>query len=126
MNVKGREVIGTCKGEMLIADSSMGVDVATVILSKTDEIINLRRGSVLAVSNADGKCRLLNGAEGESAAYILAEDISTSATEEVVAEVYRTGKFARNSLIVAENYTLSVGDERVLRDAGIYLESAMV
>lgn len=126
MNVKGRELVGSCKSETLIADSSMRVNVGTATLAKTDEVMNLQRGSVLAASDTDGKCSLLNGSEGTSAAYILAEDVSTSVSEEVTAEVYQTGKFVRNSLIVAENYTLSVVDEKELRDAGIYLENAMI
>lgn len=126
MNTKGREVIGTCKSETLIADSSMKVDVVTVTLAKTDAVMNLLRGSVLSASNADGKCKLLDGSEGTTVAYILAEDVSTSTTEEVVAEAYQTGKFVKDSLIVAENYTLSVGDVKALRDAGIYLENAMI
>lgn len=126
MNTCGREVIGTCSGEMLIADSSMGTDVATALLAKTEVVMELKRGSVLAASNTGGKCCLLSGTEGMTASYILAEDINTSTTNDVTAEVFRTGKFVKNSLIVAENYLLSVEDEKALRDAGIYLENAMV
>lgn len=126
MNLTGREVIGKCDSTMLIADASMRVDAVTVMLAKTSEKVKLKRGSVLAESDENGKCSLLSGATGETAAYILAEDIVTSTTDDIVAEAYQTGKFVRNSLIVAENYTLSVGDERALRNAGIYLENAMV
>lgn len=125
MNTTGREVIGTCKPDWLVADASMPVDVATVNIAATEEIMKLRRGSVLAEAEADGTCSLLSGAEGTQAAYILKEDVETSETDSVVAEVYRTGKFIRNVLIVADGYTMSVADERALRDAGIYLESAM-
>lgn len=126
MNTKGREIIGSCKAEMLIADASVKTDVVIVTLARTEAAKSLKRGSVLAANDADGKCSLISGAEGETAAYILAEDVDTSKTEEVAAEAYQTGKFIRNSLIVEENYTLSVSDERALRDAGIYLENAMV
>ena len=126
MNTKGREVIGTCPHDMLIADATMPVDVATVNLAATTEVMSLQRGSVLAETKTDGTCSLLSGEEGKQAAYILKEDIETSEKESVVAEVYRTGKFIRNALIVADGYTLSVADERALRDAGIYLENAMV
>ncbi len=125
MNTEGREVIGSCRPEMLVADTSMPADVATVNLAVTTEPVSLQRGSVLAETEADGTCRLLSGAEGEQAAYILKEDVETSAAENVVAEVYRTGKFVRDSLIVADGYKLSVSDERLLRNAGIYLENAM-
>lgn len=126
MNTKGREVIGRCEGKLLIADASMRTDVVTVTLKKTSDGRRLSCGSVLAASDEDGKCSLLSGANGETAAYILAEDVTTSKITDVVAEAYQTGKFIRNSLIVAENYTLSVSDEKALRDAGIYLENAMV
>lgn len=125
MNTTGREVIGNCKPDWLIADASMPVDVATVNLAATEEVIKLRRGSVLAEAETDGTCSLLSGVEGTQAAYILKADVETSDTDSVVAEVYRTGKFIRNVLIVADGYTMSVADERALRDAGIYLESAM-
>lgn len=125
MNTQGREVIGTCKQDMLIADTSMPVDVATVNLAATEEETLLLKGSVLAEADTDGTCKLLSGAKGEQAAYILKEDVETSTTGKVVAEVYRTGKFVRNALIVADDYELSVADERALRNAGIYLENAM-
>ena len=125
MNTQGREVIGTCKPDMLIADTSMPVDVVTVKLASTAEKTLLLRGSVLAETETDGTCKLLSGAEGEQAAYILKEDVETSTAGNVVAEVYRTGKFVRNALIAADDYELSVADERALRDAGIYLENAM-
>lgn len=126
MKIKGREVIGSCGHELLIADSSAKVDVVTVTLAQTSEVLELERGCVLTASDTDGKCKLLSGATGETAAYILAENATTSATGDVVAEAYQTGKFIRNALIVAEGYSLSIGDEKALRNAGIYLESAMV
>lgn len=125
MNTKGIEIIGSCKAEMLIADASVKTDVVIVTLAKTEEAKSLKRGCVLAANDADGKCRLISGAEGETAAYILAEDVDTSSAEEVAAEAYQTGKFIRNALTVEKNYILSVSDERALRDAGIYLENAM-
>lgn len=126
MNTKGREVMGKCESKLLIADASMRADVVTVTLAKTSDEVELERGAVLAVSNETGKCRLLSGAEGETAAYILAETTVTSKTGDTVAEAYQTGKFIRNALIVAENYALSFSDEKALRDAGIYLENAMI
>lgn len=125
MNTVGRKMIGACTYDMLIADASMPTDVAIVKLAQTQEAALLKRGSVLAEKDADGTCSLLSGAEGEHAAYILKEDVETSSSGTVVAEVYRTGKFVRDALSVAEGYSLSVGDERTLRDAGIYLENAM-
>lgn len=125
MNTTGREVVGTLENEMLIADASVAVSVVTVTLGKTAAVKNLKKGTVLE-ADADGKCAVLAGTTGSSAAYILAEDIATSTKGEVVAEAYQTGKFVTNSLIVADGYTLAVGDIKALRDAGIFLESALV
>ncbi len=74
----GREVIGSCVPEMLIADADFAMSVVTVTISATPNgERNLERGSVLAADDATGKCCLLNGAEGTTAAYILAEPVAT-------------------------------------------------
>ena len=125
MNTTGRELVGELKSEMLIADASVAVSAVTVTLKKTTAVKELKKGTVLE-ADADGKCAILAGTSGSTAAYILAEDISTSTSEDVVAEAYQTGKFVTNSLIVADGYTLAVGDIKALRDAGIFLETAIV
>ena len=81
----GREVIGSCMPEMLVADADFPMSVVSVTFSATpDGEMQLGRGSVLAADDVDGKCSLLSGAEGKTASYILAEPAVTSATEEVV------------------------------------------
>lgn len=123
----GREVIGSCMPEMLVADADFPMSVVSVTLSATpDGEMQLGRGSVLAADDVDGKCSLLSGAEGKTASYILAEPAVTSATEEVVGVAYETGKFITQSLIVADGYQLSVKDRKDLRDAGILTEGALM
>ncbi len=123
----GREVIGSCVPEMLIADADFAMSVVTVTISATpDGERNLERGSVLAADDATGKCCLLNGAEGTTAAYILAEPVTTSPSEEVVGVAYETGKFITQSLIVEDGYQLSVKDCKDLRKAGILMEGALI
>ncbi len=123
----GREVIGSCMPEMLVADADFPMSVVSVTLSATpDGEMQLGRGSVLAADDTDGKCSLLSGAEGKTASYVLAEPAVTSATEEVVGVAYETGKFITQSLIVADGYQLSVKDRKDLRDAGILLEGALM
>lgn len=125
--MNGREVAGSMKPELLIADASYPVSVASVTISGTpDGPVMLRRGAVLAENNETGKCTLLNGAEGTSAAYILAEPVTTSATDEVVGVAYDMGKFIKQSLVVADGYKLSVKDVKNLRVAGIFLENALM
>ena len=125
--MKGRENIGTMTQEMLIADATFPLDVVTVSISETEDgAMKLKRGSVLAADDSTGKCRLMSGADGATAAYVLAEPVETSDTEEVVGVAYQTGKFIRQSLIVADGYELSVKDIKDLRDAGILVESAMM
>lgn len=123
----GREVIGSCMPEMLVADADFPMSVVSVTISATaDGEMHLRRGAVLAADDTDGKCSLLSGEEGNTASFILAEPVMTSVTEDVVGVAYETGKFITQSLIVADGYQLSVKDRKDLRDAGILLEGALV
>lgn len=125
MKTTGYENVGTCKSEMLIADASVATSVVHVTIAKVDAATTLKKGTVLAANEA-GVCAILSGAEGSKASYVLAEDTVLSTTGTVTAEAYETGKFVRNSLIVADGYTMKAADERALRDAGIFLENAMI
>ena len=123
----GIEVIGSCVPETLIADADFPMSVVTVTISATpDGAKTLRKGSILAANDNTGKCSLLNGAEGETAAYILADPVITSPTEEVVGTAYETGKFITQSLIAGDGYQLSAKDCKDLRDAGILMEGALM
>lgn len=125
--MSGREIIGSCMPEMLVADADFPMSVASVTISATpDGEMHLERGSVLAADDTDGRCSLLSGSEGNTASYILAEPVVTSVTEDVTGVVYETGKFITQSLIVADGYQLSVKDCKDLRDAGILMESALM
>lgn len=150
MNTVGREVIGRCDYDMLIADNRHPLDVCHVLLAAGAAH---KKGEILEYSE-DGKCYILGtmaagtASQGEEntegageaagkteetditvetkeavAAYILAED--TDATEaDAVAAAYRSGSFIRNALIVMEGYSLSDKDETALRNGGIYLRDA--
>lgn len=125
MKTTGYENVGTCKNEMLIADASVATSVVHVTIAKAAAVKTLKKGTVLE-ADANGVCAILNGTEGAKASYVLAEDTVLSTTGTVTAEAYETGKFVRGSLIVADGYTMKAADERALRDAGIFLENAMV
>ena len=126
MKTTGYENIGVCKSEMLIADASVPCSVVHVTMAQVAAETTLKRGTVLEATNEDGVCAILKGTAGSTASYVLAEDAVLSTTGTVTAEAYETGKFVRNSLIVADGYTMTAGDERALRDAGIFLENAMI
>ena len=83
----------------------------------------LTRGSVI-----DEAGKLLAGKAGEETApvakYILCDDTETDDDGTVTGIVYKTGVFARNSLIVAKNYKLSDENAEELRDVGIIVEDA--
>lgn len=119
MNTTGREVLGECTSELLIANANFPVNVAHVTV-KTGQ--TLERGTVLAV-DADNLCVAL-GTEGATASYILAEDVDASEAD-TIAEAYISGVFVKNALIVLDDYTMTADDEAALRNGGIYLENAM-
>lgn len=56
---------------------------------------------------------------------VLCDDTVVGTAADVVALAYRTGHFARNKLIVADDYTLTAADEQDLRKAGILLDDAI-
>lgn len=121
MNKVGREVIGECRSEMLFADGKYPVDVVLVKIKAGQG--ELKRGTILA-ENLMGENVIL-GTEGEgfAAAYILAEDVETTA--DVYAEAYRSGHFLIEALTVKEEYSITQKDRNELRNAGIYLSKGM-
>lgn len=140
MKTTGREVIGHCGHDMLIANNRHPIDVCHITLAAGEKH---RKGEVLEVSE-DGKCRILGTvavsagskeeetqAEGTAmekttvAGYILAENVDAQEAD-TIAIAYSSGSFIRNALIVKEGYSLTEKDERELRIGGIYLSDAMI
>ena len=123
------ENLGTCAPDNLIA----GNDIPLVSESGTIRSGQgaLKRGTVLAISTGttgDGKLVILGTAatpttETLTAYGILADDVD--ATTDAVAEVYVTGQFNKNALIVKAEYTIKTEDLMALRDGGVLVESAM-
>lgn len=120
MNTTGREKIGACPQELLFASSKYPVSMAHVTVASGQG--KLSRGTALAL-NDNGKCVIL-GTEAATAAYILAADVE--ATKDVVAEVYRTGHFVKNALIVKDGYKITDDDVEAFRKDGIILDNAMI
>lgn len=128
MNRDLRQIVEERKVDNLIANT-FDVDVFSVAIRKTSEEMKLPRGSVLALSESDDKYVLLGTVAGSNenltANAVLAEDITTSTTEDVTAVAYRKGHFNRNALTVTEGYTINNGDQENLRKCGIYLETSI-
>lgn len=146
MSTTGREVIGRCDYDMLIADNKHPLDVCHVMISAGAKH---KRGEVLEILE-NGKCDILgttaagntvnieeNEGAGDAedtgakktgtaiAAYILAEDADAEAAD-TVAVAYRSGSFVKNTVIVKEGYSITDKDERELRNGGIYLSDAIL
>lgn len=121
MNTTGRENIGACPQELLFASSKYPVSMAHVTVASGEG--KLARGTALALKT-DGKCVIL-GTESATAAYILAADVDAT-SKDMVAEVYRTGHFVKNALIVKESYTITDADVEAFRKDGIILDNAMI
>lgn len=134
MSTIGREVIGHCSHNMLVADNKHPLDVCQVIIAAGAKH---RKGEVLEIME-DGKCDILGTTDAENkaekpeagtatatAAYILAEDVDAE-VEDTVGVAYRSGSFIRNALIVKEGYSLTDKDETALRNGGIYLSDAVL
>lgn len=142
MSTIGREVVGRCDYNMLIADNKHPLDVCHVIISAGAKH---QKGEILEILE-NGYCNILgttasgqtdleeteNVAEStdtletsSTAAYILAEDVDAE-EDNAVAAAYRSGSFVRNVLIVKEGYSLTDKDEAALRNGGIYLSDAII
>ena len=111
------EKIGEMTPDNLIAD----VHVKQIVVSATvaANAGELKRGTVVALS--DGKLTAMT--TGKTPYGILCDTVTVGAADEVV-EVYLTGKFNKNALIVANGYTLTDTDIQTLRNGGIFVENA--
>ena len=104
-------------GEMTYDNLIASVAVKQIVQTITIPSGTLKRGTVVDISG-----KILN--TGLTAYGILCDDVDASGGA-VVAEIYVTGIFNKNALIVADGYTLSTDDIKALRDGGIFVETAM-
>lgn len=129
MNTTGRENVGACAPEFLFASS--GYPVSKVLMPVASGQGKLKRGTALALNTA-GKCVILGTKETVSekqvlaeAAYILAEDVDATGAD-VTAEVFRSGHFIKNALVVKADYSMTDADVEAFRKAGIMLDNGIV
>ena len=129
MNTTGRENVGACAPEFLFASSRY--PVSKVLMPVASGQGKLKRGTALALNTA-GKCVILGTKETVSekqvlaeAAYILAEDVDATDAD-VMAEVYRSGHFIKNALVVKADYTMTDADVEAFRKVGIMFDNGIV
>ena len=114
------EKIGEMVQDNLISNPAIRVITQTaIIVSGAGE---LKRGTVLGINSA-GKLAVLGG-DGLTAHAILCDDVDATSAD-TVAEVYLTGCFNANELIVKDSYTMTAKDITELRSGGIFLENSV-
>lgn len=110
----------------LIVAGAHHADVGTCVVKALQSAATYKRGTVLGRNNA-GNVIILDAAaqnDTNTAEYILAKDTEIG-TSDTVAEVYRSGDFVEDYLIVAQGYTLTEADRRNLKKVGIYLQKGI-
>lgn len=76
----------------------------------------LARGTVLSRKD-DGTCEVMGA--GGNPAYILADPVDASGSEDVAAVAYYSGNFNPNAVTVKDGYTLAAADKDALRKYSI-------
>lgn len=104
----------------LIADDKHTLATGTVTVKSGEGA--LARGSVL-MRDANDKFVLADTSAG-TAEVILADDVDATSAD-AVANVYVSGDFKAESLIVASGYTLAEADKVALKNAGIYIVAGL-
>lgn len=112
------EKIGEMTHDNLIADTHVKQITGSGIVGANTGA--LKRGTVMALDSG----KLVAMTTGKTPYGILTDDVNVGAADEVV-EVYLTGKFNKNALIVAAGYTLTATDIQTLRNGGIFVENAV-
>lgn len=146
------ENLGSVGFDNLINGLYPPAEVFSIVIRKENaEPVLYKRGTLLALSDADGKYVIIGGgaadtadsengevstpdsetqdteaaAEVLTANCVLAEDTEVGTEEDAVAVAYRTGHFNANVLIVADGYEITAKDKEDLRSVGILLSDAV-
>lgn len=113
------EKIGECKADNLIAN--LNVKQITQSVTIKSGAGALERGTLLGLGS-DGKAVKFGSTTGLTAYGILCDAVDATGAD-AVAEVYVTGVFNKNALILEGE--LSVADIAALRNGGIFLENSV-
>lgn len=116
--------VGEMEYDGLIADVTPKVQVRGKTIRKMSEETVLKRGTVLGVSETDGKLVVLGSEETAVADCILCDAITVGKDSDVIATVYTAGCFNTNKIKVAEGYTMTSEDYDNLRKYDIVFKAA--
>nr|DAO50930.1 MAG TPA: Head decoration protein [Caudoviricetes sp.] len=123
------ETLGAYEYDNLIAGNTIPTHTATGTIASGQG--KLTRGTVLALStgtSGTGKLVILGTTAGSNetlTAYgILCDEVDATSAD-AVGEIYVTGQFNTERLIVKESYSMTTADVQALRDGGIYIENAV-
>lgn len=119
--------IGEMEYDDLFAGLTPAAQTGGVKIRKLGAAATLKRGTLLGVSSADGKCVVYGStaAEGETITPtgVLCDDVAVGTTEDVVTVTYTAGLFNANKIVVADGYTLTAADLDALRKYDIILKA---
>lgn len=123
------ETLGACEYDNLIAGNTIPTHTVTGTIASGQG--KLARGTVLALSTGtSGTNKLVilgttaGGNETLTAYGILCDEVDATSAD-AVGEIYVTGQFNTNQLIVKDEYTMTTADVQALRDGGIYIENSV-
>ena len=117
-------VIEKATADNLITSNAHPITGQTVVVASGEG--ELKRGSVL-MRKSNGKYALAGDSSGTkfgTAEVILAADVDATSAD-AVAEVYNSGEFNANELIVTEGYTMDEEDLATLKNAGVYVVASV-
>ena len=117
------ETLGAVGYDGLLVSNTPVADVATISVAAGSG--ELKRGTVVTGTPGGEMAPVSSAITVDHATYILADDIDASTDQAVITIAYRTGHFARNLLITAQEYSLTAADEEILRKSGILLSDAL-
>lgn len=113
----------------LVVRTSPSTRIGSAVVRKGEEVISLKRGTVMAKSSVDGKLVVLGSEAADKEtleAYgILTDNIEVATDEDYTAEIYIGGNFNSNKITVADGYTMSEMDKDTLRKYGIEFTAAL-
>lgn len=113
-------LVETAVMDNIIATNAHPLTAQTVTVASGEG--ELKRGTILA-RNASNKFQIA-GTASTTPEVILAADVDATEAD-AVAEVYNSGDFFTQNLIVKSQYTLTEADILALKNAGIYLVSGI-
>lgn len=121
--------IGKSEQDNLIAKLAPPAETFGVTIRKGAAETVLKRGTVLAWSDADEACVVLgtaaSGGETLTPYAILADDVTVGPDNDAAAVAYRSGNFNRAALITAGGHSISAAEEQMFRTMNILFTDMM-